>query len=180
MSRYFTDERIPTLTMALHDHMRVDGLKKLAGLVPLTGVTIPTRKAELVDYIVRRLEGDRLRKVWEGLDELQKAAVAEVVHSFGTRFDSDRFYAKYGDDPSWGSLSPYQRDKKPTALHFFFYGLGVMPDDLKERLKVFVPEPAEAEVETLDELPAAYDRPYRRWNGEQLPGGAQRMEPLYQ
>ena len=41
-----------------------------------------------------------------------------------------------------------------------------MPDDLKARLKAFVPKPAEAKVKTLAVLPAAYDRPYSRWNSK--------------
>ena len=31
---------------------------------------------------------------------------------------------------------------------------GMMPDDLKGRLKAFVPRPAEAKIKTLAELPA--------------------------
>ena len=41
-----------------------------------------------------------------------------------------------------------------------------MPDDLKERLKAFVPRPAEAKIKTITELPAAYDLPYSRWNSK--------------
>jgi len=47
--------------------------------------------------------GDRLQTVWRTLDELQRAAVAEVVHSEGTYFRADRFRAKYGSDPVWES-----------------------------------------------------------------------------
>jgi hypothetical protein len=39
-----------------------------------------------------------------------------------------------------------------------------MPDDLKERLKAFVPPPPSAKVTSLEQLPAVYDRPYERWN----------------
>ena len=39
-----------------------------------------------------------------------------------------------------------------------------MPDDLKKRLKEFVPPAAKAKAESLDELPAVYDRPFERWN----------------
>ena len=37
-------------------------------------------------------------------------------------------------------------------------------DDLKERLEAFVPSPASANVKSLAELPAVYERPYERWN----------------
>ena len=164
MSRYRPLEKTPTINEALYN-IRVEGLKKLARLVPLDGVKIPTRKLELIEYIIRRLAGDRLQTIWQGLDELQKAAVAEVVHSPETRFDADRFHAKYGDDPDWGSMDPYRRDIKPTALNFFFYG-GIMPDDVKERCTAFVPEPVEATIETLEVLPAEYDLPQRYWDPE--------------
>jgi hypothetical protein len=36
-------------------------------------------------HILESLEGDRLGMVWQSLDDLQKAAVAEVVHSIDTR-----------------------------------------------------------------------------------------------
>ena len=39
-----------------------------------------------------------------------------------------------------------------------------MPDDLKKRLKAFVPKPAVAEIKTSSELPAVYDLPWSRWN----------------
>lgn len=41
-----------------------------------------------------------------------------------------------------------------------------MPDDIRDRLRDFVPPPARAEVQSLEQLPGAYDRPHRRWNEE--------------
>ncbi len=165
MKRYTIDGGIPTLAVALSEHMNAGALKKLASL---TGGRVPPRKAELADLIANHLDGNGLRAAWQSLDELQKAAVAEVVHSYGTQFPADMFQAKYGRAPSWGSLDTYRRDERPTALRFFFYGGegggGVMPDDLKERLEAFVPPPAPATVKSLERLPTVYDRPYERWN----------------
>src|SRR5712692_3952079 len=39
-----------------------------------------------------------------------------------------------------------------------------MPDDLKARLKTFVPPPAQAKIASLDRVPDAYDVPYKTWN----------------
>jgi hypothetical protein len=161
VKRYSDGEKIPTLVEALSEHMSAAELKKLASL---TGSRLPTRKAELADLIILHLQGDRLRTVFECLDELQKAAVAEVVHSGDALFAAGRFRAKYGRDPSWGSLDEYARGARPTALRFFFFGRGVMPTDLKERLRVFVPPPVEAEVKTLESLSSAYSRPFKHWN----------------
>lgn len=162
MKRYYMDGGIPTLAVALSEYMSVDEIKKLAAL---TGSPAPARKADLVGLILQHLDGDRLRAVWQSLDELQKAAVAEVVHSTGTHFPSNRFVAKYGRQPAWGSMDGYRRDEKATPLRFFFYGNGVMPDDLKDRLQAFVPPPAEATVKSIDELPAVHELSYKRWDG---------------
>jgi len=161
MKRHHVQSGIPTIEVALSEYMNSADLKKLAAL---TNEKLPTRKADLADVIMRHLDGEGLRKVWQGLDTMQRAAVAEVVHSSSTRFFADRFHAKYGQDPNWGTADKHRYHRSPSALGFFFYGNRVMPADLKERLKVFVPPPAGAEIKTLATLPAAYERPYTRWN----------------
>jgi hypothetical protein len=162
MKRYYTNGSIPTLEVALTQHMNADDLKQLARH---THQTIPTRKAEIAAVIKRHLDGERLEAVWQGLDELQRAAIAEVVHSGSTHFPADRFVAKYGRSPDWGTADKYGYRRNPSPLAFFFYD-GVMPDDLKARLKAFVPKPVEAKVKTLAELPATYALPWSRWNPE--------------
>lgn len=161
MKRYEADGGIPTLAKALFEFMNVDDLKRLAGL---TKARLPTRKADLAAVIVQHLEGERLREVWQGLDELQRAAIAEVVHSDSPQFNADRFRAKYGQDANWGATDKHAWDRKPSGLCFFFYGNDVMPDDLRARLKAFVPSPPEVRIATLSELPAKYDVPFVRWN----------------
>ncbi|MDN5871358.1 MAG: helicase-associated domain-containing protein [Nitrococcus sp.] len=162
MKRQYSDGRIPTLEVALTEHMNVGDLKKLA---KHTNQNIPTRKADIAAVIKRFLGGERLKSVWQSLDELQRAAVAEVVHSSSTHFLAGRFAAKYGRSPNWGATDKYGYHRDPSPLAFFFYG-GVMPDDLKARLKTFVPKPAEAKVNTMPELPAACDLPWSRWNSK--------------
>ncbi len=161
MKKHIANPGIPTLEMALSEFMNVDDLKRLGAL---TKEKLPTRKADLVAVIIRHLDGERLRTVWQGLDELQRAAVAEVVHSSATEFPADRFQAKYGIGPNWGTADKHGYHRTPSALGFFFYGSGVMPDDIKERLKIFVPQPADTMVKTLAKLPAACDLPYIQWN----------------
>ena len=163
MKRHHVDGSIPTLEVALSEHMTADGLRRLAAL---TREKLPTRKGDLAAVIIRHLEGERLRTVWQGLDELQRAAVAEVVHSGSTQFLADRFHAKYGRAPNWGTPDKYGDHRSASSLGFFFYGKGVMPADLKDRLKAFVPPPTEARIKTLDQLPANYDRPFERWNSK--------------
>jgi hypothetical protein len=154
------DTEISTLELALSERMNLDELRRLAAL---TGEKPPTRKADVADIIVRLLAGDNVRVVWQGLDELQQAAVAEVVHSSVSRFDAGRFRAKYGKDPDWGSADKYGSNRKPSPLCFFFYK-GLMPEDLKARLKQFVPPPRGTTIDALELLPPAYDLPFKRWS----------------
>jgi hypothetical protein len=163
MRRYDADGGIPTLEVALSEFMNADDLKKLGAL---TKEKLPTRKKDLASVIVRYLDGERLRTVWQGLDEIQRAAVAEVVHSRSAQLLDDRFRAKYGRDPNWGSADKYGYNRSPSTLCFFFYGNRVMPDDLKARLKAIVPPPIENKVKSLEQLPATYARPFEEWDSE--------------
>jgi len=118
MKSYYLEADIPTLGVALSECVNVEELKKLAAL--LSKEKLPTRKAELAAVIMRQLEGERLQAIWHRLDELQRAAVAEVVHSGSTRLPADRFRAKYGQDPNWGTGDEYSYRFSPSALCLFF------------------------------------------------------------
>src|SRR5438128_1784913 len=155
--KHYADAGIPTLHAALFDYMNSDDLKKLGAL---TKQKLPSRKGDLADVIMRHLEGDGLQTAWQGLDELQRAAVAEVVRSEETYFPTDLFRAKYGLDPVWESNEENRYHRKPSPLCFFFYNR-IIPDDLKARLRTFVPPPAQAKIASLDRVPDAYDVPYR-------------------
>jgi hypothetical protein len=161
MSYYVGDAEISTLELTLDRH-NAEELKKLAAL---TGEKVPSRKGDMVSLIVRHLAGDRLRIVWESLDELQRAAVSEAVHSPSSWFDAAVFRAKYGQDPNWGSAGKYRYERQPSALCLFIHENRV-PEDLKTRLKKFVPEPRRAEIKVLDQLPPVYGRPFEDWNEE--------------
>src|SRR5262249_40100241 len=140
--------------------MNADDLRKLGAL---TKEKLPSRKADLADVIMRHLEGNRLQTVWRDLDELQRAAVAEVVHSQNDYFQKELFDAKYGGGPRWESVEENDYYRPASPLRFFFYK-GVTPADLKQRLKVFVPPPDKAKVSGFDNLPAVHYIPYQEWN----------------
>jgi hypothetical protein len=130
MNYYVDEEELPTLELAL-EAMNTDELRKL---VALTGQKVPSRKGDMSALIVQHLAGERLRSVWEGLDELQRAAVAEAVDSPSSQFNAGLFRAKYGRETDWGSAGKFSYDRKPSALCFFLYKSGVIPADLKARL----------------------------------------------
>ena len=160
MKRDTFEERIPTLEEALMKYVNADGVKALA---KHTNEKVPARKADAAELVEGYLAGDGLGSVWERLDELQQAAAAEVVHSKSAHFSADRFAAKYGGDPKRRSKKKHGRGKIPSLLGFFFYS-GIMPDDLRERLKAFVTKPESIRIKTLPELPAAYDIPFNKRN----------------
>jgi len=161
VKRHIADAGIPTLRVALNEYMTSEELKKLAAL---TKEKPPTRKAELADLIVRHLAGAGLRRVWQSLDDLERAAVAEVVHSSTTRFHAERFIAKYGRDPVRGTEDRTAYHRSPSRLDFLFYGIGTMPDDLKARLAGFVPPPIETTVQVFADLPETHGVSFSRWN----------------
>lgn len=156
------EEGIPTLQLAL-DSMTADKLRKL---VALTGQKVPSRKGDMAALIVQHLVGEGLRTAWEGLDELQRAAVAEAVHSPSSQLNAGLFRAKYGRDPDFGSANKLDYDRKPTRLCLFLYKWGAVPADLKARLLKFVPEPRPSTIATLDRLSPVYERRFQRWNPE--------------
>ncbi len=151
----------PELLGEFLNNYTVPTLKKLAGLL---ASRLPTRKAELVAIIQKEMEDpDRLRQLWQSLDKLQQAAVAEVVHSPSRRFDAAGFRAKYGSDPDWGQISRYGRMERPSLLHLFIHD-GTMPRDLQARLKPFVPLPRASKVHTVNELPATVTQSWHEYD----------------
>ena len=135
----------------------VDDLKRYLKVLS-DGQTKPGRKAELVADVRRYCKGSALRKLWEQLDEMDQAAIAEAAHHPDGKYDADLFDAKYGGEPgsfargsSWSSTA-----SKSDLLSLFFHGQ-YLPDDLCEELKSFVPKPEEAQLQTTDRLPAYHE-----------------------
>lgn len=92
-------QRITTVAEALQSNT-MDTLKSLAALLNEKG--IPTRKAELVEFICRHLnDDDKLEALWRRLDKIQQSAVAEAAHGPEPFFIQSKFVAKYGQAPSW-------------------------------------------------------------------------------
>ncbi len=143
MPRYPTIDNLLSLQQAL-EGIIVEDLKKLKALLPDPRKL--TRKADLVDGIRSQLQGQGLRKIWEQLDDLQKAAVAEVIHGEDGYYFPEIFSAKYGESANFGTSDRYGTNREPSLLCLFIYGSQI-PYDLAELLLKFVPKPKEA---TLD------------------------------
>ena len=164
MARAFTSPP-GTISEAL-SLLSADVLRPMMGLLSMAK-PLPTRKADMVAAIESHLAGDRLRKLWEALDEMQQLAVSEALHTSLGVFDRHRFKAKYNGLPvGFGTAS-----KRTTAspLHFFLYSPHryeaqptIIPEELAQRLRPFVPPPPEAEVAAHDDLPEAVELPASR------------------
>jgi len=135
-------ETYPTLVSAL-ETLTVEDLKTLHAI--FYALKKPVHKADLIAMLASHYEGDGLVQIWQRLDDLQKAAVAEVVHSEGYYHNAARFVAKYGESPQWSGDTAsaraygYHRSFSPLCLFFFN---NHMPADIKTRLWDIVPEPA--------------------------------------
>ncbi|MCZ6872797.1 MAG: hypothetical protein O7G88_04590, partial [bacterium] len=141
----------------------VDDLKKLAALLPAK--TNVTRKAELVAFIAQHLQGDNLTKLWQQLDTLQQLAVAETLYSPENLFDAARFKAKHGELPTFGTTTgSWGHRETPSRLRLFLYNgmrwsqhVLLVPADLEQRLRRFVPEPAAPTLQTVEALPEHFE-----------------------
>ena len=140
----------------------------------------PTRKADMIRVIGSRLNGDSLRRLWDRLGDLQKSAVSEVLHGLESEFSPEQFKAKYGALPAdLGSEAP--RGAVPLRLFLhpedrYSSRLRIIPVDLAERLRAFVPLPAEATLAAADELPDTVELRRQRYVPEGKKPTSDRVE----
>ncbi len=80
--------------------LAVNDLRILLRILPPTGAKA-ARKGDLIRLILQHyLDSTKLRKLIKLLDETQKLALIETVHSRDGEFDPDSFKAKYGKNPN--------------------------------------------------------------------------------
>jgi hypothetical protein len=138
--------------------LTIDQLKSLMRWLPDASPT--GKKDQLVGAILRSLAGDGLRALWDRLDDIERMAVAETAYALDGLFDGNRFRAKYGRLPDFTIKENGRRHSyygPPTALGLFLYhqdGCYSLPDDMRERLRAFVPEPEPVRLSTIETLPA--------------------------
>lgn len=164
MAREYNNPEIPDLRTAL-ELLTVDKLKELLNLLPSESKA--TRKADLIAAVENDLSGEKLKALWEKLDETQKLAVAETIYSADGYFNAPRFQAKYGVLPVFKTEKESSRyGAAPTVLRLFIhpasiYGSeasGYVPADLKRRLASLVKKPTASPLPLVEELPDYYAR----------------------
>ncbi len=152
MAKYVIEELgFDTLYEALSRRTAVE-LKEIAKVLTSQKAT---RKEDCINIIMKALEGNNLRHLWESFDEISQLAVAEVAHGVDDCLDLYSFVAKYGKEPVKYYCNYLDRsDDMPwTSLDAIFTN-DYMPRELKERFRAFVPEPEPSQVKTTDTLPA--------------------------
>ena len=145
------------------ERLNLDTLRPLARLIDRNA---PTRKQDIVPYLTRLLiREDDVRRLYESLDELGKAAVQEALADPEGQLNSERFQAKYGRLPNRGNT------KSPHLLQLFLPWDDSLPLDLRSILRKFVPEPRPVSISSEEDLPETIPDPEASWfaqKGEEL------------
>src|SRR3954451_10968355 len=132
---------------ALDSYQRL-GLDDLRPLGSLVAPEPPTRKLDLVPLLADAMGREEVvRKLYESLDDTARAAVQEATHDPVGRVDRERFRAKYGRLPDFGTA------KGPTPLRLFLPRDWQLPADLHAILRTFVPPPRALALATCEDLP---------------------------
>ncbi len=155
-------QSIPTLFDALQTET-VDTLKEQANLISGSEQTRLVRKANLIEFIRQCMVGENLQALWQRLDTLQQAAVAETAHGPNPWFDADRFIAKYGRLPDPGPAHEWIYPRQYSLIDLFFFD-EIMPEDLRQRVKSFTPKPEPARLSPLSEIPGEWALLYEEWD----------------
>ncbi len=139
---------------------------KLRAIYDVLGGNIPVRPARKDQLVpaINRIVLDRVKDEWNSLTKHEKLVVQEAVHDSRGVLDIDRFTAKHGKPPGGGlSLSKHDNRNTATRLNLFLHlsdGYDPelhVPRDLQLALQGIVPEPEEAEVPFLKELPSTVE-----------------------
>jgi hypothetical protein len=150
--------------------LTVDELKPIVRLLELEP---PKRKGELVEVLTGRLrQPESVRALYEGLDDLGRAAVQEATHDPEGLLHLDQFQAKYQAAPQFDASESagdqnriwYDRKGKPSPLRLFFPRHHELPTDLRELLRTFVPAPRSFAVPGLEALPDTVSLPRPAWD----------------
>ena len=154
MSYYEEQVVYATLKDALESYT-VENLKNLLALFKTEK---PARKSAIVDVLMAQMDGGKLRETWARLDDMQQAATAEALYAPDGLYNGQRFQAKYGKTPNFGTRPDWQNSyREEASLLSMFLHRNTLPEDLKPRLKAFVPIPPAIVLESRDEIEDVFD-----------------------
>ena len=149
----------------------VDDLKIRIRYLDTNPIEKPTRKAQFIKLIESQLRGDTLKRHYQRLDKYGQAAISEVVHGTSKHFNGQTFSAKYGTK---ALRSVINKNYDPVrCLNLFLYRPNrhawrqlVLPEDLRQRLLEFVPQPTAAKLQTKTQLSEMFEVPARKYQKE--------------
>ncbi|MDX9723674.1 MAG: hypothetical protein RBU37_23200 [Myxococcota bacterium] len=98
---------------------------------------------ERIELMSAYLDAGGYQKLWTQLKPLEQAMLSEVVHHTFVDIDYNRFKRKYGELPDFGVNREVSQKRTPRLLNCFIIH-GLMPTQLQEALKAWVPEPSPA------------------------------------
>ena len=130
MSRH----RVPEIysVSEVYDEVNLDTLRPMAKSI---SPDAPSRKTDVVPFLIRAMtDEDGVRRLYDKLGELPKAAIQEAVANPLGAINIDRFKAKYGQIPDRGT-----NDASTRLSLFFPLGPGIGPDDPGLRLAMHHP-----------------------------------------
>ena len=139
---------------SLHDLLWALRVQDLTPRLKLLGVKPEkVNKGCLIDTLKREYNDEGLRRIWDSLSELDRAAVAETVYHPDNLYNARKVRATYGGVPDfyikpegtkrWG----YTQDSRNIARIQLLLFPSIqtrqpgLPSDLVESLRSFVPEP---------------------------------------
>lgn len=110
-------------------------------------------KSAVVDWLIKDVYGQNLKKTWDLLLPIEKLAVAEAIYTNHGRILSSQITAKYGQKLLLGPryFSRSSRDAIPT-IALFNFKFQAIPQDLMHQLKMFVPMPEKSTISYLTEV----------------------------
>ena len=159
--RRFEPETFNSSLREILDARNADDLKRMLALIPGAQLKAP-RKGEVIDALVRYLSGASLQDLWSRLSPLEQSAVAEAVHSEDGIYNQEAVRAKYHGAPAFETAGKHSYDRRPTLICLFVHPAGnsrrVIPQDLREKLVAFVPQPPTSQLASLKEIPARAPR----------------------
>ncbi len=159
-----------TLREVLYD-IRNDDLKRLSKLV---GGTKLTKKADLVEFLIDEILGDKqARKLYEEMPPINQKAVQEATYDSNGMLDEIFLVAMYQDVPVFYDVPEterrsywYDRQRYSTTLLLFLPGRNPLPKDLQAILKKFVPEPEPFQILAVENLPKTFRQTQIDYAGE--------------
>ena len=175
MLNSYTVDKLTKIGTYLHKVLKDNNIRPKGLKMPSIASKLPSKKADKIRWILQCLRDKALlQHIYEGMGRLDKAALQEAAHGKGW-LQWALFEAKYGNTPnihldaSSGWLNPGQKKQPYTfpPLALFMTKRGMMPPDMRQVIRDFVPRPQKVEAVFMPRLPETISLE-QRWEDEYI------------